>query len=76
MTHRRSWSASPDTRLLEWNLTQCQCGEIVLECGATSLRMTRRDLARLYRLAQAAMVRFHIDESSADVAMQSDVAFH
>jgi hypothetical protein len=33
MTHLRPLPASPDTPLLDWNLTQCQCGEIVLECG-------------------------------------------
>lgn len=75
---RRTSSAhdEQDEPLLEWNVTQCQCGQVVLECGAMSLRMTRLDFARLHRLTAAAMEQFHIEESLAEVGQESDVLLH
>lgn len=61
---------------MEWYVSQCQCGQMVLECGAVSLRMTRLDFARLHRIAQAAMERFGIAPSEAAVASTRDVQLH
>jgi hypothetical protein len=78
MSHPRR-PRSPRTEeaaTLDWNVMQCRCGEIVLECGPVSLRMTRHDLARLHRLTQAAMERFRIDACTADVGVHSDELLH
>lgn len=65
-----------DREPLDWNVSQCQCGQIVLECGALSLRMTRLDFARLHRLTTAAMDQFRIEESVAELGYESDALLH
>jgi hypothetical protein len=59
----------------DWHVTQCQCGELLLEFGAVCLRLSHGEFARLHRLTTAAMTRFHIEPSAAAVmsAGRSDV---
>lgn len=73
---RRMHRDVPDEATIEWHMTQCQCGEITLEFGAVSVRMTPRDLARLHRLIDAAMVRFQIEPSAEEVGHEPDVVLH
>ena len=54
---------------LDWNISQCECGEFVLEWGATSVHLTAADVARLHRLTAAAMEAFSIPESTSDVGL-------
>lgn len=56
---------------LDWNISQCDCGDFVLEWGQTSVHLSAADVARLHRLTAAAMEAFSIPESTSEVGRLS-----
>lgn len=52
---------------LDWNISQCECGDFVLEWGQTSVHLSADDVARLHQLTGAAMKAFSIPESTSEI---------
>ena len=48
------------THVVEWHVSQCQCGHITLKLGTMQMEFTKEEFADLHRLIDQAMREFGI----------------